>query len=51
MYMYLVFVDLDFTVFPDFIQVDSEIVLLLHDKYVIVPADKASNIIVFVCKS
>jgi hypothetical protein len=23
----------------------------LHDKYVIVPADKASNIIVFVCKS
>ena len=40
MYMYLVFVDLD-----------SEIVLLLHDKYVTVPADKASNIIVFVCKS
>jgi hypothetical protein len=23
----------------------------LHDKYVIVPADKASNNIVFVCKS
>ena len=39
----------DLSVFKD--QEAVKCLSSLHDKYVIVPADKASNNIVFVCKS